>query len=374
MLWHHVGAAGVTPVQKVLTMMTEMKTKGEAMMEEELKTYASYKEWVSDTSRTLGFEIKTAESDIEKYTAAAAKADSDVAELSRAIKKLESELAATEAEKKEATDIRNSQHAEYVKLSTDYSDSVDALERAIQTMESKNYDVPQAEAFLQKMAVAKPGMRRVLAAFIQESKSQEVAKGGPAVAAYEFQSGGIIELLEKFLKKFKGELEEVETEESNQAHNFDMEVIQLSDTIDYMKKEIEEKTVLKAKRASESAQAKSDLASTKKEKAEDEKTLADMKATFAAKTDQFKTNQDVRKQELAAISKAIEIIANPDVASSYGEHINFAQVKTSLLQIRSARSRVSSRQRVATFLQKKAKLLSSEVLKNLAVQVESNPF
>merc|ERR1719277_838896 len=314
MLWHHVGAAGVTPVQKVLTMMTEMKTKGEAMMEEELKTYASYKEWVSDTSRTLGFEIKTAESDIEKYTAAAAKADSDVAQLSAAIKKLEGELADTEGEKKDATDVRNSQHAEYVKLSTDYSESVDALERAIQTMQSRNYDVPQAEAFLQKMAVAKPGMRRVLAAFIQETQNQEAARGGPAVAAYEFQSGGIIELLEKFLKKFKGELEEVESEESNQAHNFDLEVIQLSDTIDYMKKEIEEKSVLKAKRASDSAQAKSDLAATKTELAEDEKTLAEMTATFEAKTDTFKTNQEVRTQELAAISKAIEIIANPDVA------------------------------------------------------------
>merc|ERR1712217_281263 len=138
-----------------------------------------YKEWVSDTSRELGFEIKTANSDIEKYTAAAAKADSDVAKLSAAIKKLEGELADTEAEKKEATDVRNSQHAEYVKLSTDYSESVDALERAIQTMESRNYDVPQAEMFLQKMAMEKPGMRRVLAAFIQETQKHESTRGGP---------------------------------------------------------------------------------------------------------------------------------------------------------------------------------------------------
>merc|ERR1712107_170430 len=99
---------------------------------------------MGDTSRELGFEIKTAKSDIEKYTAAATKADSDVAELSRAIKKLEGELATTEGEKKEASEIRDAQHAEYVKLSTDYSESVDALERAIQTMEARNYDVPHA--------------------------------------------------------------------------------------------------------------------------------------------------------------------------------------------------------------------------------------
>merc|ERR1719393_345799 len=225
------------------------------------------------------------------------------------------------------------------------------------------------------MAVEKPGMRRVLAAFIQSTQQkQEAARGGPAVAAYEFQSQGIVDLLESFLDKFKKELEEVETEEANQAHNFDLEKINLSNTIDYIKKEIFEKTTLKAKRAAESARAKSDLAATKKDLADDEKTLADMTATFAAKSDQFKANQEVRKAELEAIGKAIEIISDPSVAGSYGEHVNFAQTKTSLLQIRSARSRVSSRQRLVTFLERKAALLSSTALKSLAAQVESNPF
>merc|ERR1719387_3082529 len=136
---HSSSATSVTPVQKVLQMMTEMKTKGEKMMQEEASTYATYKEWVADTSRELGFEIKTAKSDIEKYTAAAAKADSDVATLGKAIDKLNGELSVTEGEKAEATKIRKEQHAEYVKLSTDYGQSVEALERAIQTMETRNY-------------------------------------------------------------------------------------------------------------------------------------------------------------------------------------------------------------------------------------------
>merc|ERR1719223_1013076 len=198
-------------------------------------------------------------------------------------------------------------------------------------MQARSGDVPEAAAFLQKQAIEKPGMRRVLAAFMQQK--QEVARGGPAVAAYEFQSGGIVALLEKFLKKFQGELEEVETEERNQSNNFDLGMINLSNTIDYLKKEIEEKSVLKAKRSKESAQAKSDLASTKKDLADDEKTLKDTQATFAAKSDQFKANQEVRKAELEAIGKAIEIISDPSVAGSYGNHINLAQ-KTSFLQVR----------------------------------------
>jgi hypothetical protein len=219
----------------------------------------------------------------------------------------------------------------------------------------------------------KPGARRVLAAFLMETQKQE-GSGAPAVSAYEFQSDGIIALLEKFLKKFRAELDEVEREESNQVNNYDLEMIQLSDTIDYMKKELEEKSILRAKRQKESEQAKADLAATQKELAEDEKTLADMKATFAAKSDQFESNQEVRKNELAAINKAIEIISSPEVAGSYAENINLAQTQASFLQVRSARARASSRKRVAAFLARKAALLSSADLKDLAKQVEANPF
>merc|ERR1719161_2293918 len=102
-------AVAVTPVQKVLTMMNEMKAKGEAMMKEEATTYASYKEWVADTSRELGFEIKTGKSDIEKFTAAATKADADVAKLTEVLAKANADLQATEYEKSDAIEVRKSQ-------------------------------------------------------------------------------------------------------------------------------------------------------------------------------------------------------------------------------------------------------------------------
>jgi len=98
-----------------------------------------------------------------------------------------------------------------------------------------------------------------------------------------------------------------------------------------------------------------------------------MKATFAAKTDTFKNNQNVRNDELEAIAKAIEIISDPSVAGSYGKHdLGFTQ--TTFLQLRSARSRVSARDRAAAFLKKRASSLSSEALSTLVAQVAANPF
>merc|ERR1712045_876819 len=112
--------------------------------------------------------------------------------------------------------------------------------------------------------------------------------------------------------------------------------------------------------------------------AADKELKAEMEATFAAKSATFEQNQKVRKEELEALAKAIEIIANPDVAGSYKERINLAQLqsgqKVSLLQMRSSKKRVALRQAAADFLQKRAHTLNSKALSSLAAQVAASPF
>merc|ERR1719473_1609345 len=103
--------------------------------------------------------------------------------------------------------------------------------------------------FLQQQAKEVPAMRRVYAAFLQMKAGEA---GAPAVAAYESQSGGIVEMLEGLLKKFKKELGDVEEQESNQAHYYNLEMIHLSDTIEHSNQDRDEKASMKAQTASES--------------------------------------------------------------------------------------------------------------------------
>jgi len=364
----------VTPVQKVLQALGEMKAKSEASMAKEKKIYAEYAEWVDDRSKELGFEIKTGESTIEELLAFIEKSDVKVAELSTAIAELEADIARLEAAKKEAMAVRAKEHAEYEKVSTDYSESVDALERAIQIMTAQAYDRPQAEMLLQQMAKTTAGMTRVLAAFLQEREKQD---GAPAVDAYEFQSQGIIELLEGLLKKFKGELADVEEEESNEAHYYDLEMIHLTDTITKSTSDSEEKSVLKSKTAAASAKAKGDLADTRKQLADDKAMKAEVEATFAAKSATYDENQKVRAEELEALSKAIEIISDPTVAGSYKEHINLAQIplaKISLLQTESSKQRIATKRAAMDLLHQRAQALSSKTLSSLLDKMAESPF
>lgn len=374
-------AVQVTPTQQVITMLTELKAKGEKMLETEQKTYAAYAEWVDDESKRLGFEIQDGEKKIEELTAFASKADSDAAELGREVEALDAEIAKLEGEKKAATDMRATEHDEYLKVSQDYGESVDALQRAIQVVKSQNYDRAQAESLLQRMSSTVPGMSRVLAALLQEKsrslrgrmRSVDEEPGAPEVAAYEFQSGGIQMVLEGLLKKFKQELADVEEDEANRAHEFDLVELHLSDTIAKDTSDRDEKAALRGKRMAESAKAKGELAEANKEKAADEKLKAEIQATFAAKTATYEENQEVRKQEIQAITKAIEIISSPAVAASYSKHINLAQVASragvSFLQT----TQEGTKNEALGLLRRRARELKSGMLAEAAASLAANP-
>jgi len=357
----------VTPTQQVINMMTELKAKGEKMVEEEQKTYATYAEWVDDESKRLGFEIQDGEAKIEELVAYITKAESDATELGHAVEKLDAEIMQLTTEKKEAIEIRNEQHDEYLKISKDYGESVDALQRAIQVMSAENYDRGQAAVLLQRMSTHVPGMEPVLAALQQAQQSSE--PGAPEVAAYEYQSGGIVELLASLLKKFSGELSDVEEAESNQAHEFNLVELHLTNTIEKDTSDRDEKSQLRSQRKADSARAQGELSETKREKADDEALKQEIQTTFAVKKAQYEENQKVRADELAAISKAIEIISSPEVAGSYKEHINFLQVQKSVSLLQTGSSMRAARDRAMSLLRRRAKALGSESLMSLAAAV-----
>eukprot|EP00928_Gymnodinium_smaydae_P059728 TRINITY_DN4314_c0_g1_i1.p1 TRINITY_DN4314_c0_g1~~TRINITY_DN4314_c0_g1_i1.p1 ORF type:complete len:675 (+),score=171.35 TRINITY_DN4314_c0_g1_i1:54-2027(+) len=370
-------ATSVAPVEKVLTMLREMKVKGDAMMKDEQKVYAEYKEWVDDRSTELGFEIKTADRSIEEHLAFIQKADTDVARLADEIGTLDGDISRLEGEKKDATEVREKERSEFSKVQQDLSESVDALERAVTTVGTQNFDREQAQALLERAAEKTPGANQALLAFAQMGQRRR-SLGAPAVAAYESQTGGVLELLENLLKKFKAELDSEVTAEGEKAHNYDLLMIHLSNAITKSKSDRDDKSVNKAKIAEASANAKGELASTRKAKAEDQKFLADMTAQFGAKTSTFKENQKVRADELEALKKAIDIIASPEVADSYTEHIkSFAQVKphrASAVLLQTRRASLSAAQRASELLLKRAGVLSSDRLSTLAAAMTTSPF
>merc|ERR1719377_18988 len=144
----------------------------------------------------------------------------------------------------------------------------------------------------------------------------------PEANAYEFQSGGIIEMLKKLRDEFRTKLADCQKEEMNSKHAYDMVVQDLVDSIENSNQSIEEKKITKARKEEKAAQDKKELASTIAMKKEDEKTLADMEVECKEKKLSFGEKQQLRTEEIAAIGKAIEILQSGDVSGNAGKHLD----------------------------------------------------
>merc|ERR1719420_33045 len=95
-------------------------------------------------------------------------------------------------------------------------------------LKQQNFDRKQATELVQntlgQLAAKRipQSAKQVVASFLQVSAELQEEAGAPQANAYEFQSGGVIEMLEKLSDKFKAELLKAEKEEMNLRHSYEM--------------------------------------------------------------------------------------------------------------------------------------------------------
>jgi len=204
------------------------------------------------------------------------------------------------------------------------------------------------------------------------STLQEAA---PEANAYEFQSKGIVEMLEKLLAKFIDERTTLEKEELNAQSAYDMMVQDLKGQIEAAQEDVTEKSAKKAQKLQAKADAEGSLADTTGTMKADKKYLDDLTATCAQKTSDFEERQKLRAEEIEAIEKAIDIISGGAVAGAAEEHLpTLVQTEAAAMAQLRADSRSPTQTRVARYLQDRAHRLSSKVLSALAIRVASDPF
>ena len=268
-------------------------------------------------------------------------------------------------------------------MQADYDESIDALKRAIAVLKKEQGKTPQSLLEVQKVKSLKmlPMLaKRTLLAFLNsDAKQDPLSVSAPQAAAYESQSGGVVEMLEKLLDKFRAELDGYQKEEMNSKFNYQTLYQELVGNIDEATASSELKTKVKAERAQDEAKAKGDLAVEEKDKAADEKYLEDLITECDAKSKDYENRQMLRAQELGAIGKAIEIIQSPDVMGAGEKHLpQFIQLKatkSSSMSLLRANVDAPVRQKLIQFLSSRAKETKSKLLLMLATKVTAGgPF
>merc|ERR550514_1120892 len=207
-----------------------------------------------------------------------------------------------------------------------------------------------------------------------------IAHAAPEANAYEFQSGGIVDMLTKLKDKFKDELSALEEEELNSKHAYEQVTQELHDSIENANVEIERKKGVKAERQQDKADDEAELADTTADRDADQKYLDDLRAQCAQKTSDFNNRQKLRQEELDAIQQAMDLIGGDSVQGAGEKHLpqlvqtaKASEDGAALVQLRS--SLASPQQaKVAEFLQDMADKYHSKLLSMVALKAAADPF
>lgn len=375
-------ASAVTPTQKVVQLLENMVAKGKAEKQAEEVQFATYSQWCTDEKAKTSKNIDEAAETIELLSAQIGKHKTEAAKLGRQITKDEQDIATYEGDIKASTKVRGIERDDFLATNTDYSESIDALGRAINVLKNQSHDRKQAEAsFMEIKELMPPRAKKIVDAFLSqdgEDDADHLEVRAPEANAYEFQSQKVIDMLQKLKDKFKDERTTLQKEESNSKHAYNMLIEDLKNSITDSTNLRDERQVRRADHLKGKGAKTAELKDTEATKADDETYLQEMTSTCTLKATDFENRQQLRADELQALERATEVLSSPEVAGHAAKHLpKLAQTGTSFVLLRRTYQPLDDNSRslrVADYLRTEANRLHSPVLSSLALKVQDDPF
>jgi len=372
-------------LQKVVVMLSDMAARCKEDKHKEEIGYSSWKQWCGDQKKSLTAQIAESKSQIESLTAEAGKLGSDAGTLGEEVAQLQKDLTKYEADKKSQDKQRDAEHTEFLAEQKDYGESVDAIDRAIQVLQKQNYD-RTALVQVSESEQLPVNAKQMIAAFVglmgeDDGDGGFLGKSAPEANAYEFQSGGVIDMLKKLRDEFAKKKGDCEKEEMNSKHAYDMVVQDLTDSIAQAKEDANSKSTLKSSKLEKKALLEKQLKQTTDMLAEDQKTLSDTNVECSEQTQSFEEKQQLRAEEIQALEQAIEILSADTVQVAGEKHLALAAQKTvvkkaALVQLLSRTDSEAEgiRRRLREFLAAQSQKLHSQNLGLLAEKLAADPF
>merc|ERR1719182_931217 len=124
--------------------MDGMLQKAKSEKHEEIVRFTAFQQWCESTKSEKDRDIQAAADKITQLEADIAKGEADADNLGEEITGLNKDIDTWSGESSKATSVRKEENKEYAATHLDYSESIDALERAIQVLKNREKDVPQS--------------------------------------------------------------------------------------------------------------------------------------------------------------------------------------------------------------------------------------
>mmetsp|Transcript_126716 Transcript_126716/g.289836 ORF Transcript_126716/g.289836 Transcript_126716/m.289836 type:complete len:429 (-) Transcript_126716:843-2129(-) len=317
-----------SPVDRVVTLLRELKSKIEADGTSEQAAYDKFQCWCEKTIGETSKAITDGKTSIETLSETITGKKGELGSLSAELAHVKKSLAENAKSQKDALAMRENQHREYAQKKNEMEEAIGALQNAIKVLEGAGTgadlltvaaDVRGALGLAPKGAVSSDQLSTVdkflrnPSSFAQSGtslRSHGVDPHGPA-------SGEISGILRDMYETFVSDLQQSNEEEAEQRklHEELMEAKQ--------KEQANLETSLDTKET-DHADATEVEASSREERIDKEKNLkvnekffVDTKLECQNKAHEWSQRSITRSQELQGIEKAIEILDDDDAKSRF---------------------------------------------------------
>jgi hypothetical protein len=361
----------VTPVDRVISLLTKLNAQVQAEGTNEAASYDKYACFCKDHADNKVYEIAKSDHIIAEFDAEITKLASMMTELDDAVAKNKEEIAKEEKTQKEKAEVRAEELKEYTKKREDLAGAIDAVEEALAALHASKDDVEKTLSLLLQKVQSKSISAPVLALIAQRHAKEP---GDPA--AYEYQSKEIISTLQSLEVTFKKELAELDESEILQRSNYEMAAGARANSITALKKENEEKETMSASMGEEKSNAEDLKEKETIARNADQAFLDDLTAKCEAKAKAWDQRSTSRAAELTAINEGITLLKGMgDAYNANSKLVGLVQKgsQRSFLQLRSvSRRRVPEAQfqRLTERLRERADTLQSAPLLTLALQLK----
>jgi len=369
-------ASQVSPVQKVIEMLDDLKAKVAGDLSAEETMMSKYTTWCDEEDNTKEDAITSNKRTIGDLNAVIADSNARIGELSTEIEELAGKISSAEADLSKATGIRGEENDSFSATEKELTETIDTLERATAVLSRGQYsflqrggakDLSKLATGLSKIIEASwvnSQQKKVVQSLLQSAESEDdedlSLQPQATAAAFTSQGGGILDTIKDMSDKAEGTLTDARGAEMKSKHEFEMLKSSLEQELKTMKKRMSAATAEKAGTEKTMSDASEELATTEKTLAADEAYLAELKASCAKKAEEWEQRQKQAGEEMGAIAKAKEIL-------SEGVKV-FLQVKSTL------KDDSIVRDQVAALLKKIAKKTPAYALTQLVSAAKSDTF
>ena len=317
----------VSPVQKVIQLLDDLKGKVQADLDRETKLMEEYTTWCDEEQNAKEDAITSSKRTIGDLTATIEDSKGQIATLGSTIEDVTAKISSSEADLAEATALRKKENADFSASEKELVDTVDSLGRAVALIKRNlgllqngkaSKELSAVAASLSKVVEAswvtshqKKVLQSLLQSQSQSADTDEDLSLAPqsTAASYSGHSDGIVDTLSDMEEKAESSLSSTRKDEMEAAHAFAMLKQSLEGELKVMKKQLSEATLQKSSTEEALHAAEGELAQTEKTLAADSTYLEELKASCSAKAAEWATRQKDAGAEMAAIAKAKEILA-----------------------------------------------------------------